>query len=102
MRCGAWSGRGNLLLAHARCETGAGSAGSARFLRPRRPLHEPTAELADVVLPVASPFEGGLKIGFDIARRRSRWCSCGQRVVEPAARRAGIPRSCSISPAVSV
>jgi anaerobic selenocysteine-containing dehydrogenase len=44
----------------------------------------PTAELADVVLPVASPFEReGLKIGFEVSPAAQSLVQLRQRVVEP-------------------
>jgi anaerobic selenocysteine-containing dehydrogenase len=44
----------------------------------------PTAELADIVLPVASPFEReGLKIGFDVSAMAQSLVQLRQPVVEP-------------------
>ena len=62
----------------------------------------PTAELADVVLPVASCFEReALRIGFDISPEAQSQVQLRQAVIPPPARPAPTPTSCSTSPAVS-
>ena len=40
----------------------------------------PTAEQADIVLPVTGAFEAeGLNVGFEVSQEPSRWCSCAPR-----------------------
>ena len=58
----------NMLLAHADGRRGREALAALEFYAHADLFMNPTAELADVVLPVASAFEReGLKIGFDIS-----------------------------------
>jgi anaerobic selenocysteine-containing dehydrogenase len=58
----------NLLLAHADVQLGREALGALEFYAHADLFMNPTAEMADVVLPVASPFEcEALKIGFDVS-----------------------------------
>ena len=73
-----------------------------RAVRLGRVRRRETAELADVVLPVASPFEReGLKIGFEVSPAAQTWCNCGGAWWSPAVRLARTRRSCSTWPAIS-
>lgn len=59
----------NLLLAHADGERGREALAGLDFHVHADVFLNPTAELADVVLPVATPFETeGLKVGFEISQ----------------------------------
>jgi len=64
----------NLPVAHADGRRGREALAALEFYAHADIFMNPTAERADVVLPVASPFEReGLKIGFDIsAEARAR------------------------------
>jgi len=74
----------NLLLAHADVRRGREALTALDFYVHADLFMNPTAELADVVLPVASPFEReGLKIGFDIGAEAQSLVQLRQRVVEP-------------------
>jgi anaerobic selenocysteine-containing dehydrogenase len=74
----------NLLLAHADATRGREALKALDFYVHADLFMNPTAELADVVLPVASPFEReGLKIGFDIGAAAQSLVQLRQRVVEP-------------------
>src|SRR5207237_9263609 len=58
----------NLLVAHADVQRGRAALAALDFYVHADLFMSPTAELADVVLPVASPFEReALKSGFDIS-----------------------------------
>jgi anaerobic selenocysteine-containing dehydrogenase len=58
----------NLLLAHADVRLGREALGALEFYAHADLFMSPTAEMADVILPVASPFEReALKIGFDVS-----------------------------------
>ncbi|HZO31745.1 MAG TPA: molybdopterin-dependent oxidoreductase [Chloroflexota bacterium] len=58
----------NLLLSHATPQRGRSALAALDFYVHADLFMNPTAELADVVLPVASPFERqGLKVGFDVS-----------------------------------
>ena len=69
----------NLLLAHADSSRGRDALAALDFYVHADLFMNPTAELADIVLPVATPFEtrGAQDRLRGRARRRSRWCSCG-------------------------
>ncbi len=74
----------NLLLAHGDVRRGREALTALDFYVHADLFMNPTAELADVVLPVASPFEReGLKIGFDIGAEAQSLVQLRQRVVEP-------------------
>ena len=63
----------NLLLSHADSLRGRDALAALDFYVHADLFMNPTAELADVVLPVASPFEReALKVGFDVSEERSR------------------------------
>ena len=74
----------NLLLAHADGARGRDALAALDFYVHADLFMNPTAELADIVLPVASPFEReALKIGFDVSADAHRFVQLRQRVVEP-------------------
>ncbi len=62
----------------------------------------PTAELADVVLPIASAFEReALKMGFEVSAEAQSLIQFRQAIVPGRGKRGQIPISSSISPAAS-
>jgi anaerobic selenocysteine-containing dehydrogenase len=74
----------NLLLAHADPRRGREALAALDFFVQAELFMTPTAELADVVLPVATPFEReGLKIGFDISPEAQSLVQLRRPVVEP-------------------
>jgi len=74
----------NLLLAHADVRRGRAALAALDFYVHADLFMNPTAELADVVLPVASAFEReGLKIGFDVSPAAQSLVQLRRRVVEP-------------------
>ena len=74
----------NLLLSHADGKRGRNALSKLDFYVHADLFMNPTAELADVVLPVTSPFESeGLKIGFEISQEAQSFVQLRQRVVEP-------------------
>src|SRR5262245_58659397 len=74
----------NLLLSHAAPQRGRQALSALDFYVHADLFMNPTAELADVVLPVASAFErDGLKIGFDVSADAHSLVQLRQRVVEP-------------------
>jgi anaerobic selenocysteine-containing dehydrogenase len=74
----------NLLLAHADVRRGREALAALDFYVHADLFMNPTAELADVVLPVASPFErDGLKIGFDVSPEAQSLVQLRRAVVEP-------------------
>ena len=74
----------NLLLAHADVRRGRAALAALDFYVHADLFMNPTAELADVVLPVATPFEReGLKIGFDVSPAAQSLVQLRRRVVEP-------------------
>jgi anaerobic selenocysteine-containing dehydrogenase len=74
----------NLLLAHADVRRGREALAALDFYVHADLFMNPTAELADVVLPVATPFEReGLKIGFDVSPAAQSLVQLRRRVVEP-------------------
>ena len=74
----------NLLLAHADVRRGREALAALDFYAHADLFMNPTAELADVVLPVATPFEReGLKIGFDVSPAAQSLVQLRRRVVEP-------------------
>jgi anaerobic selenocysteine-containing dehydrogenase len=73
----------NLLLAHADVRRGRHALAALEFYVHADLFMNPTAELADVVLPVATPFEReGLKIGFDVSPVAQSLVQLRRRVVE--------------------
>ena len=74
----------NLLLAHADVQRGRRALAALDFYVHADLFMNPTAELADVVLPVATPFEReGLKLGFDISPAAQSLVQLRRPVVEP-------------------
>jgi anaerobic selenocysteine-containing dehydrogenase len=74
----------NLLLAHSDVRCGRQALAALDFYVHADLFMSPTAELADVVLPVASPFEReSLKIGFEVSPAAQSLVQLRQRVVEP-------------------
>jgi anaerobic selenocysteine-containing dehydrogenase len=74
----------NLLLAHAGSNRGREALQALDFYVHADLFMNPTAELADIVLPVASCFEReALKMGFEISAEAQSWVQYRQRVVEP-------------------
>lgn len=74
----------NLLLAHADVQRGRAALAALDFYVHADLFMNPTAELADVVLPVASPFEReGLKIGFEVSLAAQSLVQLRRPVVEP-------------------
>jgi anaerobic selenocysteine-containing dehydrogenase len=74
----------NLLLSHADSRRGREALAALDFYVHMDLFMNPTAELADVVLPVTSAFESeALKIGFEISQEAQSLVQFRQRVVEP-------------------
>lgn len=74
----------NMLLAHADSARGREALKALDFYVHADLFMNPTAELADIVLPVASVFEReALKIGFEISAEAQSWVQLRQKVVEP-------------------
>jgi anaerobic selenocysteine-containing dehydrogenase len=74
----------NLLLAHAESDYGREALKTLDFYVHADLFMNPTAELADIVLPVASCFErSALKIGFEINPAAQSLVQLRQSVVEP-------------------
>ena len=74
----------NLLLAHADSGRGREALKALDFYVHADLFMSPTAELADIVLPVTSAFESeALKIGFEITPRAQAHLQYRQRVAEP-------------------
>lgn len=74
----------NLLLSHANGRRGREALAALDFYVHTDLFMNPTAELADVVLPVASAFEReALKVGFEISPEAQSLVQLRQRVVEP-------------------
>jgi anaerobic selenocysteine-containing dehydrogenase len=74
----------NLLLSHADPQRGRKALAGLDFYVHADLFMNPTAELADIVLPVTSPFEcEGLKIGFEVSQEAQSLVQLRQRVVEP-------------------
>jgi anaerobic selenocysteine-containing dehydrogenase len=74
----------NLLIAHADGQRGREALASLDFYVHADLFMSPTAEMADVVLPVTSPFEAeGLRIGFDVNADAQSLVQLRKRIVEP-------------------
>ncbi len=74
----------NLLLAHADVRRGREALSALDFYVHADLFMNPTAELADIVLPVASAFEReALKIGFEVSQDAQAWVQLRPRMVEP-------------------
>ena len=75
---------GNLLVAHAAARRGRDALAALEFYVHAYLFMNPSAELADVVLPVASPFEReALKVGFEISQDAQSLVQLRRRVAEP-------------------
>jgi len=74
----------NLLLAHADSQRGREALAALDFHVHADLFMNPTAELADIVLPVAGAFEReGLKIGFEVSEEAQALMQLRPAVVEP-------------------
>lgn len=74
----------NLLMAHADSRRGREALASLDFYVHADLFMSPTAETADVVLPVASAFETeGLKVGFEVSADAQSLLQLRKRLVEP-------------------
>jgi anaerobic selenocysteine-containing dehydrogenase len=74
----------NLLLSHADGRRGRQALEALEFYAHADLFMNPTAELADIVLPVASAFETeALKIGFEVSPEAQSLVQLRHRVVEP-------------------
>jgi anaerobic selenocysteine-containing dehydrogenase len=74
----------NMLLAHADGAHGREALGELEFYAHADLFMNPTAEMADIVLPVASAFEReGLKIGFEISEEAQSLVQLRPAVVQP-------------------
>jgi anaerobic selenocysteine-containing dehydrogenase len=74
----------NLLLAHADARRGREALAALDFYVRADLFMNPTAELADIVLPVSSPFEKeGLKIGFEISPAAQELVQLRHPIAEP-------------------
>lgn len=74
----------NLLLAHANGHRGREALAALDFHVHADLFMNPTAELADIVLPVASPFEReALRVGFEVSAGAQAHVQMRRRVVEP-------------------
>ena len=74
----------NLLLAHADVTRGREALATLDFYVHADLFMNPTAELADVVLPVATPFEReGLKVGFEVSADAQTLVQLRPPVIEP-------------------
>jgi anaerobic selenocysteine-containing dehydrogenase len=75
----------NMLLAHCDGQRGREALAALDFYVHADLFMNPTAELADVVLPVASAFEReALKIGFEVSAEAQSWVQLRRRVAQPA------------------
>jgi anaerobic selenocysteine-containing dehydrogenase len=74
----------NLLLAHADVTRGRRALAALDFYVHADVFMNPTAALADVVLPVATPFEReALKIGFDVSAEAQSLVQLRRKIIEP-------------------
>jgi anaerobic selenocysteine-containing dehydrogenase len=74
----------NLLVAHADCEHGRKALAALDFHLHVDLFMNPSAEVADIVLPTTSPFESeGLKIGFEISEAACSLIQLRKKLVEP-------------------
>lgn len=75
---------GNPVMAHADSSRGRGALRSLDFFVQADLFMTPTAELADIVLPVASPFESeALKIGFEYSQEAQSLVQLRRPLVPP-------------------
>jgi anaerobic selenocysteine-containing dehydrogenase len=74
----------NLLIAHANGRRGRDALTALEFYVHADLFMNPTAELADIVLPVASPFEReALRVGFEVSADAQSLVQLRPRVIEP-------------------
>jgi len=74
----------NLLLAHADCERGREALAALDFQVHADLFMNPSAEMADIVLPTTSPFESeALKIGFETSEAACSLIQMRKKLVEP-------------------
>jgi anaerobic selenocysteine-containing dehydrogenase len=74
----------NLLLAHADGRRGRDALSALDFYVHADLFMNPTAEQADIVLPVASPFEReALRVGFEVSPEAQSLVQLRQKVVDP-------------------
>ena len=74
---------GNLVMAHGDSARGRDALQNLDFFAQAEVFMTPTAELADIVLPVATPFESeALKIGFDYSQEAQSLVQLRQPAVE--------------------
>jgi anaerobic selenocysteine-containing dehydrogenase len=74
----------NLLLSHAEGRRGRAALAALDFYVHADLFMNPTAEMADIVLPVASPFEReALKIGFDVSAEAQSLVQLRPAIVDP-------------------
>jgi anaerobic selenocysteine-containing dehydrogenase len=74
----------NILVAHTEPQRARGALAALDFYAHADMFMNPTAELADVILPVASPFEReGLRFGFDISLEAQSLVQLRPAVIEP-------------------
>ncbi len=74
----------NLLVAHANGERGRKALAALDFHVHIDLFMNPTAELADIVLPTTTPFEAeGLKVGFEISEAAASLVQLRKKLVEP-------------------
>jgi len=74
----------NLLLAHADARRGRDALRALDFYAHADLFMNPTAELADIVLPVASPFESeALAVGFEVSAEAASLVQLRRRLVPP-------------------
>ena len=75
---------GNMVMAHGDSARGRDALSSLDFFAQAEVFMTPTAELADIVLPVATPFEAeALKIGFEYSQDAQSLVQLRRPVVEP-------------------
>jgi anaerobic selenocysteine-containing dehydrogenase len=75
---------GNLVMAHGDSARGRDALASLDFFVHADLFLSPTAALADIVLPVASPFESeALRVGFEVSQRAQAHVQLRQPVVPP-------------------
>jgi anaerobic selenocysteine-containing dehydrogenase len=74
----------NLLVAHADGERGRRALAALDFHVHADHFMNPSAEMADIVLPTTSPFESeGLKLGFEISKAACSLIQLRKKLVEP-------------------
>jgi anaerobic selenocysteine-containing dehydrogenase len=76
---------GNLVMAHGDSARGRDALGRLDFMVHADTFLSPTADLADVVLPVATPFEvEGLRIGFEVTQEAQSFVQLRRPVQVPS------------------